>query len=277
MMTDTHQPQTVADLMTADFVTCPGGATFGEVALKFARGRVHALFVLDETGQPAGIVSDFDLLTGPWLADDDTSLEVMRNMTAAELMTAPLETIAASASPAEAAARLRELHLNHLLVVHDDGKVVGALSVSDLVEPFGRPSGEGRTVRDVMSYAIVTCLPSTPVSSAARAMTERRSRSVVVVDEAGLAVGMVTSFDLLSLYEDDRRDHPVSELMRTPLITAGPEMSLSDAADLMIGHEVHRLVVVDPAGDGAPIGIASTSDVVAAMVQESSVWQRATT
>lgn len=198
----------------------------------------------------------------------------MRGMTAAELMTAPLETIGAGATAAEAAARLRKLRLNHLLVTDEAGIAQGMISVTDLVEPFGRPAGEANTVRDVMSYAIVTCLPSTPLSAAARAMTERRSRSVVVVDAAGRAVGIVTNFDLLSLYETDRREAPVSELMRTPLITADPELSLSEAANLMIREEVHRLVIVDPGG-GAPVGIVSTSDVVAAMVQESSVWQRA--
>jgi len=273
-MPDNFQAQSVADLMTTEFVTCSGEATMGEIALKFARGRVHAVIVLDERGRPAGIVSDFDLLAGPWLADDAESVELMRKMTAAELMTSPLETIGVAATAEQAAARLRRLRLNHLLVTDEAGAAQGMISVSDLVEPFGRPPGDARTVQDVMSRAIVTCLPATPVSSAARAMTERRSRSVVVVDEAGRAVGIVTNFDLLSLYEHDRREHPVSELMRTPLITADPQMSLSDAANLMIGEEVHRLVIIDPAGaGGAPIGIVSTSDVVSAMIQESSVWQ----
>ncbi|MHB1833915.1 MAG: CBS domain-containing protein [Solirubrobacteraceae bacterium] len=267
--------QSVADLMTTEFVTCPGEATMGEMALKFARGRVHAVVVVDERGRPTGIVSDFDLLAGPWLADDAQSIELMRKMTAAELMTSPLETISATATAADAAARLRKLRLNHLLVTDEAGTAQGMISVTDLVEPFGHPAGEANTVRDVMSYAIVTCPPSTPLSSAARAMTERRSRSVVVVDDAGRAAGIVTNFDLLSLYENDRREAPVSELMRTPLISADPDMSLSDAADLMISEEVHRLVIVDSAGEGgAPIGIVSTSDVVAAMIQESSVWQR---
>jgi CBS domain-containing protein len=66
--------------------------------------------------------------------------------------------------------------------------------------------------------------------------------------------------------------------MKGPLITADPDLVLADAADLMIGHEVHRLVVVDPkCADGAPIGIVSTADIVAEMAQERSVWQRAGT
>lgn len=267
-MTDERDPILVADLMSTDLVTCSGDASLVDVALKFARSRVHAVFVLDPTGQPAGIVSDFDLLTYPWLGDDAAGLQAMRSMTAAELMTSPVETINRGTAAAGAADRLRQLHLSHLLVTDDGGKAVGVLSVSDLVKPFGKTSETGRTVRDVMSQAIVTCLPSTPLASVARAMNERRSRSIVVVDEAGRAIGVITDFDLLSLYQDDRSSHAVAELMRAPLITTGPDMSLSDAANLMIGKEVHRLVVVDPDDrSGAPVGLVSTSDIVAEMAQ----------
>ncbi len=44
----------------------------------------------------------------------------------------------------------------------------------------------------------------------------------------------------------------------------------------MIRHEVHRLVVTDPSRpDGVPIGIVSTSDIVAEMADERSVWREA--
>ena len=45
---------------------------------------------------------------------------------------------------------------------------------------FGRMIGDAQ-YRAVMSQAIVVCRPGTPLAAAARAMTERRSRSVVVV------------------------------------------------------------------------------------------------
>jgi CBS domain-containing protein len=57
----------------------------------------------------------------------------------------------------------------------------------------------------------------------------------------------------------------------TPPITCAPELALSDAADLILRHEVHRLIVIDDAG--APLGILSTADIVAEMAQAGSVWQ----
>jgi CBS domain-containing protein len=126
-----------------------------------------------------------------------------------------------------------------------------------------------------MSYAIVTCLPETPLGSAARAMVERHSRSIIVVDETGRAVGAITGHDVLSLYEPTEARETVAELMEAPLITAAPDLPLTEAANLMLGIEVHRLVVVDPErDDGAPIGIVSTSDIVAEMAGDRSAWQR---
>ena len=266
--------QRVADLMSREIISCPAGASLGSIASTLAQRRVHAVFVLDDAGQPVGVISDFDLLAGEWLGTDAENLQTMQRMTAAELMTAPVETISATTATSEAAARMRRLRVSRLLVTDESGSAVGVISISDLVAPFGRPSGQRRRVRDVMSYAIVTCPPDTSPQAIARAMTERRSRSVVVIDEDGRAVGVITGSDLLSLYDPGEQAGTAAELIRKPLITADPNLSLSDAADLIIRHEVHRLVVVDPsAANGAPIGMVSTSDIVAEMAQERSVWQ----
>lgn len=229
--------------------------------------------MLGEDGRPAGVLSDFDLLAGEWLADDAEGLRAMQDVTAAELMSSPVETIGASEAAGAAAAKLRELHVSRLLVTDDGGSAVGVIAVSDLVAPLGSPSGARETVRDVMSQAIVTCPPETTLPAAARAMTERHSRSIVVVDDGGGAIGIVTGNDLLALYEGDPAA-TVADLMSSP-ITCGAALSLSDAADLMIGNEVHRLVVTTDTGPPAtPIGVVSTADIVAEMAARRSVWQR---
>jgi CBS domain-containing protein len=260
--------------MTRDVISCGGDADLAAVAAKLARHHIHAVFVLDDNDEPAGVVSDFDLLAGEWMADDPESLETMRRMTAEELMTGPVESIAEDATAAEAAARMIERHIGRLLVKDREGKAAGVISVSDLVAALGLRPLERRSVRDVMSRAFVTCLPDTPVEAAARAMADRRSRSIVVVKEDGRAAGVITGTDLLSLYHG-RADATVSTLMTTPVITCDPDLTLTAAAELMIDREVHRLVVVEAGGTGAaPIGVISTADIVAEMAQEGSVWRR---
>jgi len=260
------------DLMHSGLITCPPEISIGQAAALLARHRVHALIVAAEGGEPLGVVSDTDLLAGEWLSTDTEGLEVMLAMTAGELMTAPVVTIPADATASEAAARLKTERISRLVVVQD-GRAIGIVTVSNLVANLARASTERRCVADVMSRGIVVCLADTTVPAAARAMSERRSRSLVVVDANGKPLGVVTGFDLLALYEPGGAAETVADLMRPPL-TIAPGASLRDAADLMLRHEVHRLVVVDPANpDRMPLGLVSTSDIVAEMAAPGSLWQ----
>jgi CBS domain-containing protein len=209
------------------------------------------------------------------MADDAGSLRTMQKMTASELMTSPVESIRVDSPASEAALRMRELRVSRLLVTDEHGSAAGVISVSDLVVPLGRPSGRRRCVRDVMSHAIVTCLPDTSLEAAARAMTQRRSRSIVVVDDNGLAIGVITGNDLLLLYAPGERGKTVAGLMTTPIITCDADLPLPDAVGLMVKHEVHRLVVIGPdRSDRAPSGVVSTADIVAEMASERSDWQQ---
>ena len=161
-------------------------ADLGSVAATLARQGIHAVCVLDDEGNPTGVVTDFDLLAGEWLADDAEGLQTMRAITAAELMTSPVETIGADAPAAEAAAHMRQLRLSRLLVTDERGSAVGVISVSDLVAPLGSTvSGRG-FVRDVMSHAIVTC-PAETSLEAAEPRNDRAPLTIVLLSSTKAA------------------------------------------------------------------------------------------
>ena len=264
----------VRDLMREGVVTCKADTALGEVAALLMGNHVHALFVANEQGAIEGVISDFDLLAAEWLSTDDESLQVMREMTAGELMSSPVETIAAEAPAAQAAQRMRRGGAHRLLVTEGEAPV-GVISVSDLVADLAAAVSLGREkVADVMSQAMLVCRVETPLRELARAMTESGYRSVVVVDSSGAPKGIVTGFDLMPLYEDDRVERlAAGDVMHAPL-TIGPQASLREAADLMIKHHYHRLVVVDPQEpQSMPLGLLSTYDIVAEMAQPESVWR----
>jgi arabinose-5-phosphate isomerase len=126
-----------------------------------------------------------------------------------------------------------------------------------------------------MSDAMLVCRDKTPITAAARTMTQAGWRSVLVVDAAGRPLGVVSGPDLLAFCEEEEcADVTVSEVMHPPL-TIHPTASLREAADKMIEHHHHRLVVVDPDHpDAMPLGIISSFDIVAEMSRPGSVWQR---
>ncbi len=255
----------VRDLMRTNLITCPPNTTLGAAAGLLARHHVHAIVVADPSGMQLGLVSDIDLLAGEWLFQHPDGLAAMRTLTAEQLMTSPVATIDADAPATEAAARMRAERI-HRLVVTEHERGIGVLSVSDLVRVLIPNLSERQTVGQVMSRGLVVCRADTPLGAAARAMTERRSRSIVVVAANGAPLGVVTGSDLLPFISDGEASATVSDIMHAP-ITIDPAASLRTAADVMLQHHIHRLVVVDPANpDGMPLGLISTSDIVIEMV-----------
>jgi CBS domain-containing protein len=125
-----------------------------------------------------------------------------------------------------------------------------------------------------MSRGVVIARPDALVSTLARAMRERNSRSIVIVSDRGKALGVVTGFDLVGLIGEDGQSATAADLMHAPL-TIGPDASLQEAVELMLHHEVHRLVVLDPGDvEAMPLGIVSSSDIVAEMGEPGSIWAR---
>lgn len=251
----------VGQAMHPGLITCARDTPIGEVAALLRRHRIHAV-VVAEHGRELGLLSDTDLLAGEWLAQDPERLAVMRRMTADELMSSPIAEIEADAPLSAAAERLHTQHLGRLLV-RENGELAGVLAISDLVRVIGAiPTGR-RQVSDVMSWGLVACRESASLGAAARLMTDRRSRSVVAVDRGGRMVGVLTSSDLLPcLYGDRSADLTLAKVMHPP-VTISADATLAEAADLMLGREIHRLIVVEPDDPGAfPLGLIATSDFV---------------
>ncbi len=116
-------------------------------------------------------------------------------------------------------------------------------------------------VRDLAHGPVLTCPQAASIQEAARIMTSHRVSSVVVVDDDGRAVGIVTDWDLrekvVAAGVDVRQ--PVASIMSRPLITVSAEESVADAVRLMIGRNIHHLVVVD---DGKPVGMITDHDII---------------
>lgn len=265
----------VRELMHVGVLTVKSDTTLGDVAELLSKNHVHALFVEGREGKIVGIITDFDLLAGEWLSGDPQSLKVMRNLTAGELMSSPVNTIDADLPAREAANRMQEWVVRRLLVL-DKGEPVGVISVSDIVASIAEKAITERIrVSDVMSDVFLTCRDKTPIPSAARAMTSSGWRSVLVVDSMGKPLGVVSGLDLLPFcdLEGGCGNMTVADVMH-PALTVQMDATLQQAAQLMIENHHHRLLVIDPQEpETVPLGIVSSFDIVAEMARPGSVWQ----
>ena len=238
--------------------------------------RIHALIVTDQTDTPLGIISDFDLLAGEWLSVDEESLNTMRNMTARDLMTIPIETVDADTPAAEAAKRMADKNIQRMLVT-EAGKPVGIISISNFVASIAAQEPVKRkTVGDVMSDTFLVTREDTTVISASRTMTQAGWRSIVVVNAKGKLLGFITGRDLVHLAGKAVDENlKVSQCMNRSMLTIDINSSLQQAADLMIQNHRHRVIVVDKNDpDSFPLGILSSFDIVAEMARSESIWQR---
>lgn len=265
----------VKDLMHVGLITCKPTATLGQVAVLLNQHHVHALVVEDRDGRALGLISDFDLMAGEWLSSDEESLAVMRRLTAADLMSHPIDTVEANTPLADAAGIIMEKKVSRLMVT-ENGKPVGIISLSDFVASIASEIKSRRdTVGDVMSDAILVCRGKTPVVSAARAMTSSGWRSVLVVDAKGKILGVVSGHDLMKLIKEGVDESLIVRDVMHPALTIDINASLREAADMMIQNYHHRLVVIDKDDpDSFPLGAISTFDIVAEMARPDSVWQK---
>jgi CBS domain-containing protein len=103
-------------------------ASVQEAAALMARHNVGALLVIDGT-QIAGIVSERDIARKVALADE----RPVRQMAVREVMSAPVQFVNSRHTNEDCMALMTEKRLRHLPVI-DDGKLVGLVSIGDLVK-----------------------------------------------------------------------------------------------------------------------------------------------
>lgn len=130
-------------------------------------------------------------------------------MRVSELMSKRVWTIGMSDSCHEAAARLCREKIRHLPVVADDGTLQGIVTDRDLRHHLFGPGVFGHignvsvhtllkahSVKEIMSFPVVSVEPAASLEDAARLMRERKIGALPVV-EAGRVVGILTETDLL--------------------------------------------------------------------------------
>jgi acetoin utilization protein AcuB len=151
-------------------------------------------------------------------------------VTVKEWMTQPVTTIGTDAPVRQAAELMKTRQIRHLPVVENDGRLIGIVTdrdlrqmifdpmiherLGDVVEALG-----GLTVRDIMTWAVITVRPESGIRQAARLMREQKFGALPVV-EAGRVVGMLTERDLLRALETLIRDRvkSVRPLAEAPVL-----------------------------------------------------------
>jgi CBS domain-containing protein len=119
------------------------------------------------------------------------------------------------------------------------------------------------TINSIMRKQLETIEGTASVQQAAKKMKDKNVSSLVVVDESGVPQGLVSERDLVrKVCTTDVSISTVKnkEVMSSPLIAISSRSSPSEAADMMLQHNVRHLLVVDNDNVNKPIGIITPLD-----------------
>ena len=114
-------------------------------------------------------------------------------------------------------------------------------------------------IRDVMTPNPTFVSPDDTIQNAARIMRDEDT-GVVPVVENGRPVGIVTDRDIVvrAVAQDGQLSRSIREIVTGNLVSASPDMSTREAAELMSEHQIRRLPVVE---NDHLVGIVSIGDL----------------
>ncbi len=114
-----------------------------------------------------------------------------------EIMTKDFEMINSSETLIDAAGKMKSLNVG-VLPVREGNKIVGLLTDRDIVIRALAENRDARTttVKDVMTSEIARCTTEDSVDDASNIMRENKVRRLLVVDNDGTPVGIVSLGDL---------------------------------------------------------------------------------
>ncbi|MBT9613051.1 MAG: CBS domain-containing protein [Burkholderiales bacterium] len=128
-------------------------------------------------------------------------------------------------------------------------------------------------IREILAFkggATFSTSPEKPVVEAIQQMVERSIGSLIVLDDTGKMVGIITERDILRAvhkYACDLGTFKVTDLMTTRLIVGGPEDTVDHVRGMMTENHIRHLPVVEGA---ALLGVITFHDVAKACLNEAS-------
>jgi CBS domain-containing protein len=119
----------VLELCDAEVAAVSVEASVADAIRLMLERHVGAVGVVDKENRVAGIFTERDVLRKLSLSG-----RAPENVPVRELMTTPVELATLATGPGEALATMVERHFRHLPVVDDSGKLLGMLSIRNVLQ-----------------------------------------------------------------------------------------------------------------------------------------------
>jgi len=273
----------VKTIMTKEPVVIELPATRGYALELFRKYKVRSFPVVNKkTGQLAGIISIKRVLLHP---DEDQLAMLIRR---------EVPVVRPNDDLRKAVRMMLEMDYRRVIVVGDDGSVVGILTVGDIIRRYLSKNERLKEVSIEPYYQknVSVVWQGTPLKAALKALLLCNAMAIPVIDDDGKLVGMVDETDLLrdgevvriikqtSLSASSEEDwiieanptlifektelqlpkKPVGEIMNPNVVVATPHMSIFDVARKMVKYRIEQLPVIK--GDDDLVGIVRDMNII---------------
>jgi CBS domain-containing protein len=136
----------ILEMCDADGASVPVEATAEQGIRTMLDHHVGAVAVVDENKRVAGIFTERDVLRRLSLSGREPGQTPVR-----EVMTTPVEMATLDTTPGQALSTMVERHYRHLPIVDDDGRLLGMLSIRNVlqarIDALSRQLDEARSTR----------------------------------------------------------------------------------------------------------------------------------
>ena len=129
---------------------------------------------------------------------------------------------------------------------------------------MGQSTPKPVTVGEIMTEKLESINMLNTAQEAAAKMADKNVGSLVVLDDSGKALGIMTERDLarrVCTTDKSSNSITVGQIMSSPVITVRLDYSLEEAADVMIERKVRHILVLDE--NNEPTGIITPTDLAA--------------
>ena len=116
-------------------------------------------------------------------------------------------------------------------------------------------------MRDALQREVSTASPESNIKSVFE-LIRREGHSGYPVVKNGDLVGIFTLQDAEKVSEEEREGKRVEDIMSKDLVTIYPEATLEEALQLLMKHDIGRLLVVEPQDTQKLFGILTKYDVI---------------
>ena len=286
------------DIMTKNVITLPPSESLLKAQSLMTKYRIKGIVVVEDEDSAVGIITIKDIIR--FVISDPTDRE-MHEIPIDEAIIKRLITTEKNSTVVECAQVMARENVRSIVVVKEaipqspNPKLSGIITSSDLTNFFGEKCTSIATLRDYMSYPVITIAFSDKISNATELMLKNHI-SHLVVTGPGYLVGIISETDLLlltlaftskslrSVYENNlilfhsskKRNliEPAfatfSDVFHPYHNTIEQDSDLAEAAKIMTRERISAIPVVDSleaAMEDRPVGIITKTDIVKALSQ----------